>query len=270
MKNTMGRSSVVSFTFPSMKTLSCCLRYLCIQSSTIKIIFSKRTGSSEMRLSGTNIPECSFSEIVIEVFDNDGVPGAATDNITGVKKDFSWAVDGPLLLRTLRLFEGCDSLTLELGHDLTSVFIYENECERWARIGALHDLGPILNIEHEITLLHRIHDIQSFCHIVRFIATSQEANCTIALRFDSLQSYIELKTSNTTGSALVDGEMLQHQVEGRAGTAELFGFAELAMRVSSSATLFVGFGVDSLAMFRLDWQSVSSERSSAFLYFSSG
>ncbi|RNF13157.1 uncharacterized protein Tco025E_06276 [Trypanosoma conorhini] len=268
MKSTMSESSLASFTFPLMKTLSCCLKYLCIQSNAIKIVLSNRSGSSELRLTGTNVPECSFSEIVIEVFDNHSMSEAVTVDITSTEKCVSWAVDGPLMLRTLRLFEGYDPLTLELTCDLTSVLIHQKECGRWARIGALHDLGPTLNVDHEIMILHRIRDLQAFCHIARFIATSEEVKCTVALRFDTMHTFIELKNSNTTASALVEGEFLQGHVEGSARTAELFGFAELAMRVTGTATLSVGFSSDGLAMFRLDWQSVSTERSSAFLYFS--
>ncbi|RNE99507.1 hypothetical protein TraAM80_08141 [Trypanosoma rangeli] len=268
MKSTMSEPSLVSFTFPLTKTLSCCLRYLCIQSNAIKIIFSHRCGCSELRLAGINIPECSFSEIVIEIFHNNRIIEASNADITSIKKSVSWAVDGPLMFRALRLFEGYIPLTLELTCDLTSVLMYQEECGRWARIGALHDLGPTLNVDHGIMVLHRVHDLQAFCHIVRFIATSEEVKCTVALRFDNLQTFIELKNSNATASALVEGELLQGHVEGSARTAELFGFAELAMRVSDTAALFVGLGSDNLAMFRLDWQSVPSERSSAFLYFS--
>ncbi|KEG09126.1 hypothetical protein DQ04_05761020 [Trypanosoma grayi] len=263
----MGEPLVVSFTFPSLKTLSCCLKYLSLQGGAIRLVHSRRVGSSEVHLSGSGVPECSYSEVVVEVRENGGVVKTASADAANDEDDISWVVDGPLLVRVLRIFEGYGSLTVGLGCDLTSVVLYSQGSERWAKIGALHDLGPLLRVEHEGTVLHRVSDVEAFCHIVQFVATSPDATCAVILRFDNLQSFVELRTSAATASALVNGESLQRHFEGCARTAELSAFAELALRFIASATLFVGFGMENLAMFKLEWHSVPSEVSTAFLYF---
>lgn len=264
----MKASSLVSFTFLSTKTLCSCLKYLCAQGNTIKFLCSKRVGLSEARLSSTCVSDCSFSEIIIDVLVEESMLSEMeVSSIADAENSFSWVVDGPLFLRILRLFEGCDSLTVELGSDLTSVFLYSKMCERWARMGVLHDLGPHINIEHAVSTLHRISDIYAFCHIVRFVASTQDAVCTVTLRFDNLQAYIELKTLHAMASALVDGELLQSRIGGCVKTVELFEFAELALQVKTGATLYVGFGAGDLAMLKLAWKPTLLERSTAILYF---
>ncbi|KAH9578325.1 hypothetical protein LSM04_002351 [Trypanosoma melophagium] len=265
----MNEYSVASFTLPSVNILSYCLKYLCFKDNGIKFVLSTRKGSSELRLTRSDVPECSYSEVIVELPENEMMINKIPTDDSKCEKSISWMVDGNLFLRVLRLFENHEYVTFHLGCDLTNVYLQSVECERWARISVLHDLGPVLNVDHEVTVLHRICYLQDFFHIVRYIASTNEATCTILLRFDNLQSVMELKTTNATASLLVDAQSLHDRIEGRVATMELVTFADLAMRVRQNASLYIGMGTDNLTFFRLDWKTIFMKQLTASLYFCS-
>ncbi|ORC90663.1 uncharacterized protein TM35_000084610 [Trypanosoma theileri] len=265
----MNEHSVASFTLPSVKILSSCLRYLSFKDNGIKFVLSTRKGSSELRLTRSDVPECSYSEVIIELPENEMMINKIATDDSKCEKSISWIIDCSLFLRVLRLFENYEYVTLHLGCDLTNVYLHSVECERWARVAVLHDLGPLLNVDNEVTVLHRICSLQDFFHIVRYIATTNEATCTVLLRFDNLQSVMELKTTSATASLVVDGQSLQDRIEGRVATMELVAFADLAMRVRQNASLHIGIGMNDLTFFRLDWKTITMRQSTASLYFCS-
>ncbi|AAQ15631.1 hypothetical protein, conserved [Trypanosoma brucei brucei TREU927] len=262
-------SSLFTLKFLSVRAVIHSLRYLCSRDASVRFVVSVAGGSPEVRLTRVGVPDYSYTEVVLRAGDAGKKWKEVQLHDSNDEDVFSFVIHGPLLLRTLQMFERSKPVKLGLCSDLTSIFLYSDGYERWVRLGVFHDLGPMLNVRQPISALHRVADLQAFCHIARFVRNSQDGTCVVVLGFDNMNSFIELRTTEAMVSVLLDGETLRRRYEGRAGKEEVTAFAEYASRVADDAVLSVGFGTDGLAVFQLKWGGPPAhcEESSAYLYF---
>ncbi|CCD11848.1 unnamed protein product [Trypanosoma congolense IL3000] len=267
-KKIMSVSCVISLALPSIRTLTDSIKYLTVQEDGVRIDLRGDERYAEVRLTCVGILQRSYLEVVLR----NGVTEKRLEIGYGNdvhKEGFPIVVHGLLLSRVLRLFNGYEPVMLELGSDLTSVFLHTVDRERWARLGVHHDLGPLLTVAHDISVFHNIPSIPDFCHSVQVAGSSHGNMCSVVLAFDDMHCFIEFSAKDVKASVRIDGSRLQHRYEGQVGVLELSAFGEFVSRANDCATLSVGFGSSGLAAFQLKWNQPPSSRaeSIAYLYF---
>jgi hypothetical protein len=268
--DSVGRA--MSFRFQHAAELLCASQYLAQFDDTVKFKLVHESCRTTLQMSTVNVPP--FSYTTIDLIDEP----ARQEKVFAIEPaTTSWAVNTMFFVNVLNCFDPQSPLIMEIAADLSYVFLYQKKADnasvQVAQVGALHDLGPKLLVDHDVRELYTIADIRSFSDVIRSICASDDDRCDIFLRrTSSRECELTMTTTNVTSSLrllLDEQKTAAKHLEGSARCDDLQEFARLCLRttkLASSASLMMGFGSDGIALFRLDWTTESGPRT-ANLFF---
>ncbi|KAG5469088.1 hypothetical protein LSCM4_02484 [Leishmania orientalis] len=262
----------MTFRFPREAELLFVTQYLLQFDDTVKFKLSREGRRTMLQVSTVNIPP--FSYTTVDFADESESPQKVA---AGEPQATSWAVNAAFLTSVLSCFSGLSPITLEIADDLTCALLYQEKGDRSgvqvAQVGALHDLGPKLLVDHDVGVLYTISDIRSFGVVVRSVCAGDDERCDVFLqRVSPTECELVMKTSTVTSSLQVlldEHNGMSKHLEGSARCSDLQEYAHLCTRMTKladKATLMLGFGSDSIALFRFEWFTEQGSRT-ANLFF---
>lgn len=247
--------------------------YLFQFDDTIKFKMVHESRRTTLQVSTVHVPPFSYTTID---FVNENIDQlrkvAAIEPVT-----VSWAVNTASFTNVLRCFDPLAPLSMEVADDVACVLLYQKKADgagvQVAQVGALHDLGPRLLVDHDVRELYTVADERNFADVVRSVCTSDDDRCDIVLRrTSSRECELVMRTSSVTSSLrlLLDEEKsAAKHLAGSARCEDLQAFTHLCLRttmVSNSGSLMVGFGSDGIALFRTEWRTESGPRVASLFF----
>ncbi|AYU82153.1 hypothetical protein conserved [Leishmania donovani] len=262
----------MAFQFPRGAEFLFVTQYLLQFDDTVKFKLRREGRRTVLQVSTVNIPP--FSYTTVDFADESERP----QKIAAVEPHAtSWAVNAAFFTSVLSCFSGLFPITLEVADDLSCVLLYQKKEDdtgvQVAQVGALHDLGPKLLVDHDVGVLYTIADVRNFGDIVRSVCAGDDERCDVFLRrVSSTECELGMQTSTVTSSLqllLDECNGVSKRLEGSARCTDLQEYARLCTRMTKLAdktSLMVGFGSDGIALFRFEWVTERGSRT-ADLFF---
>ncbi|CAG9580746.1 conserved hypothetical protein [Leishmania major strain Friedlin] len=262
----------MAFQFPCGAEFLFVTQYLLQFDDTVKFKLRREGRRTVLQVSTVNIPP--FSYTTVDFADESERP----QKIAAVEPyATSWAVNAIFFTSVLSCFSGLSPITLEVADDLSCVLLYQKKEDdtgvQVAQVGALHDLGPKLLVDHDVGVLYTIADVRNFGEIVRSVCAGDDERCDVFLRrVSSTVCELGMKTSTVTSSLqllLDECDGVSKRLEGSARCTDLQEYARLCTRMTKLAaktSLMLGFGSDGIALFRFEWLTERGSRT-ADLFF---
>lgn len=249
---------MVCFSFVAASELAKCIQFVRQFSSMLKFTQSSEGSRSKLTISCVDVPPFSYAEVILEAFAETPGKRPAPEGSVVV-----WAVNGCFLKSVLDGFDPCLTLRMEFVEDSNLLVLVQREGEgtrvRVSQIGVLHDLGPQLSVEHDISVLYGIEDIEGFRWVARAAAAVGEECCNLELRSngdglcclevrtETLRVSLELGTLHRCSTSMSVG---------RVGCQDLCALAVLCGSVRKHCPqLCVGFGDDGVTLLKVTWSS---------------
>ncbi|KAG5469446.1 hypothetical protein LSCM1_02667 [Leishmania martiniquensis] len=262
----------MAFQFPRGAELLFVTQYLLQFDDTVKFKLSHEGRRTMLQVSTVNIPPFSYTAVDF-ADESEGPQRVAAGNPQAT----SWAVNAAFFTSVLSCFSGLSPITLEIADDLACAFLYQkkedNSGVQVAQVGALHDLGPKLLVDHDVGVLYTISDIRNFGVVVRSICADDDDQCDVFLqRVSPTECELVMKTSTVTSSlqlSLNEHDNVSKHLEGSARCSDLQEYALLCtrmMKLADKASLMLGFGSDGIALLRFEWFTERGSRT-ANLFF---
>ncbi|CAJ1035239.1 hypothetical protein Q4I32_000327 [Leishmania shawi] len=262
----------MAFQFPRGAELLFVTQYLQQFDDTVKFKLRREGQRTMLEVSTVNIPPFSYTTVAFADESERPQKIAAAEPQTT-----SWAVNAAFFTNVLTCFNGLSPIVLEVEDDLTCVLLYQKKEDNTgvhvAQVGALHDLGPRLLVDHDVRVLYTIADIQNFSGIVRSVCAWGDERCDVFLRrVSSTKCQLVMRTSTVTSSLQLslgeDNGVFKH-LEGSARCTDLQEYSRLCTRMAKLAdktSLMLGFGSDGISLFRFEWFTERGSRT-ANLFF---
>ncbi|KAG5495138.1 hypothetical protein JKF63_02191 [Porcisia hertigi] len=265
----------MAFQFSRGAELLFVTQYLLQFDDTLKFKLVHESPRAVLQISTVNIPPFSYTSVDLVDESERSTKTSATE-----PQATSWALNASFFTSVLSCFCGYSPITLEVADDLTCVLLYQkrddNSGLQVAQVGALHDLGPRLLVDHNVRVLYAIADVRNFNEVVRSVCSGEDDQCDVFLkRISSTECELVMKTSTVTSSlqVLLDGyNGLSKHLEGSARCNDLYEFARLCTRMTKLAdrvSLMLGFGSDGIALFRFEWFTERGSRTANLFFCSS-
>ncbi|KAK7202013.1 hypothetical protein NESM_000269600 [Novymonas esmeraldas] len=262
----------MAFHFSRAAELLSSTQYLLEFDSTVKFKLVRNSRCATLQVSTVGIPPFSYTTVDFEDEPERLHKVAATESQT-----VSWAVSAGFFASVLGCFSGSSPISLEVDDNLTCVLLYQQREDdagvQVAQIGALHDLGPKLLVDHDVGKLYTIADLRNFRQAVRSVCAGDDERCDVFLqRVSATGCELVMQASTVTSSlqlSLDERCDVSKHLEGSARCADLLEFARLCSRMAKladSTSLMLGVGPSGITLFRFEWHTDHGKRT-ANLYF---
>lgn len=262
----------MTFQFLQAAELLHTTQYLLQFDDTVRFRLVREGRRTVLQVSTVNVPPFSYTTVDFVNESEQPCKLVAFEPLS-----VSWAVNAAFLASVVGCFEGPSSVTLEVTDDLACVLLYQkrgnDQRVQVAQIGALHDLGPKLLVDHDVQALYTIADVRNFSELVHSACAGDDDRCDVSLRRVSATTCeLVLRTSTICSSlqlSLSESGGVAKHMEGTACCADLHEYARLCTRMTKAApktALMVGFGTGGIALFRFEWFAECGTRT-ADLFF---
>lgn len=258
------------FHFSGANEIASGVKYLASFDRAIKFVLSQSLTSCTLRVCTVDVPPSSFSELL---YTNISSLVAVQTDLPLINGAITWSVDANFLHSVLSCFEGHAPLTIEVQLQNSRILLFQQDdgCARTqvAHVGILHNVGPDLQVEHNVEQAYVIQDLNGFRQLCSSMAYDGAESCRVELQWGGDDGSVEdhnvctlVCVTETTcfklrlGKTKPKPSCLIESVR----CADLCSFASLCSVISGQTEkqLSLGFSEDGLALFQYRWSTANT------------